>query len=66
MLGILLYNKKGIKIGIMVKLQFDSNKQFKLTLPKQILLAKGWKKGDNIIIELDENGNLILKKEVEK
>ena len=52
----------------MVKLQFDSNKQFKVTLPKQILLAKGWKKGDEIKIELDDNGNLILKKinEVEK
>ncbi|MBS3127855.1 hypothetical protein J4410_01820 [Candidatus Woesearchaeota archaeon] len=47
----------------MVKLQFDSNKQFKITLPKQILVAKGWNKGDEIKIQLDEQGNLILKKE---
>jgi bifunctional DNA-binding transcriptional regulator/antitoxin component of YhaV-PrlF toxin-antitoxin module len=46
----------------MVKLQFDNNQQFKITLPKQILLAKGWKKGDKINIELDKEGNLILKK----
>jgi bifunctional DNA-binding transcriptional regulator/antitoxin component of YhaV-PrlF toxin-antitoxin module len=46
----------------MVKLQFDNNQQFKITLPKQILLAKGWKKGDKINIELDSTGNLILKK----
>lgn len=46
----------------MVKLQFDSNKQFKITLPKQILLAKGWKKGDNILIELDNKGDIILRR----
>lgn len=47
----------------MVKLQFDTNKQFKITLPKQIILAKGWHKGDEIKIELDMKGNLILKKQ---
>ena len=45
----------------MVKLQFDNNKQFKVTLPKQVLLALNWKKGDEIKIELVE-GNLILKR----
>ena len=45
-----------------MKLQFDSNKQFKVTLPKQILMAKGWEKGDEIKIELDERGNIVLKK----
>tara|TARA_B100000315_G_C14256346_1_gene442092 strand:+ start:484 stop:633 length:150 start_codon:yes stop_codon:yes gene_type:complete len=45
----------------MVKLQFDQNKQYKLTLPKKILEAIGWKKGDEIDIELDSFGNIILK-----
>ena len=44
----------------MVKLQFENNQQFKITLPKQIILAKGWKKGDKINIQLDDKGNLIL------
>lgn len=47
----------------MVKLQYDSNKQFKITLPKPIVLAKGWEKGDKIKIEIDERGNIVLKKE---
>ncbi len=47
----------------MVKLQYENEKQYKLTLPKQIIQAKGWKKGDEIIIILDENGNIVLKKE---
>ena len=46
----------------MVKLQFDTNKQFKITLPKQILVAKGWQKGDQIIIKLNDTGELILNK----
>ena len=50
----------------MVKLQFDNNKQFKITLPKAILDAKGWVKGDNIKIELDAQGNILLKRTDEK
>jgi AbrB family looped-hinge helix DNA binding protein len=44
-----------------VKLQYDANNQFKVTLPKKILEAIGWKKGDEIDIELDSFGNIILK-----
>jgi len=47
----------------MVKLQFENNKQFKVTLPKQIIKAKGWKKGDEIVVILDQFGNIVLKKE---
>tara|TARA_Y100000310_G_scaffold330673_1_gene402727 strand:- start:2094 stop:2246 length:153 start_codon:yes stop_codon:yes gene_type:complete len=50
----------------MTKLQKDNNKQYKLTLPKQILEAIGWEKGDNIKVELDSFGNLILKNETKK
>ncbi len=48
----------------MVKLQFDNNQQFKITLPKPIVLAKSWKKGDDINIEIDGEGNIILKKKI--
>jgi len=47
----------------MVKLQYDNNKQFKITLPKSIVEAKGWKKGDIIKIKLDEQGNIVLVRE---
>ena len=46
----------------MVKLQFDNNKQYKITLPKAIIDAKGWSKGDLIKIELDSSGNIVLKR----
>ena len=49
----------------MVKLQYENNQQFKITLPKQIVSAKGWKKGDSIKIMLDSNGNIVLQKEGE-
>lgn len=45
----------------MVKLQFDE-RQFKITLPKQIVLAKKWKKGDRLVIELDSRGDIVLRK----
>jgi antitoxin component of MazEF toxin-antitoxin module len=45
----------------MVKLQFDNNKQYKITLPKALVDAKGWSKGSEIKIELDHQGNIVLK-----
>ncbi len=45
-----------------MKLQYDQNKQYKLTLPKALIEAKGWQKGDEIELKLDEKGNIILKK----
>ena len=45
----------------MVKLQYDNNKQYKITLPKALIEAKGWKKGEKLKIELDKEGNLTLK-----
>jgi hypothetical protein len=45
----------------LVKLQYDNNKQYKLTLPKALIDAKGWKKGAEIKIELDQQGNIVLK-----
>ena len=45
----------------MVKLQFDS-KQYKVTLPKAIIEAKGWAKGNNLKVILNEKGELVLVK----
>lgn len=45
----------------MVKLQFDS-KQYKVTLPKAIIEAKGWAKGNNLKVILNERGELVLVK----
>ncbi|HII72060.1 TPA: AbrB/MazE/SpoVT family DNA-binding domain-containing protein [Candidatus Woesearchaeota archaeon] len=51
----------------MVKLQFDNNKQYKVTLPKALIEAKGWGKGTDLLVVLDDKGNIVLKpKEVEK
>ncbi|MBD3313989.1 hypothetical protein GF345_06105 [Candidatus Woesearchaeota archaeon] len=44
----------------MVKLQFDRNKQYKITLPKALVEAKGWEKGDRINVSLDSKGDLVL------
>ena len=52
---------------VMVKLQFDNNKQYKVTLPKALIEAKGWGKGTDLLVVLDDKGNIVLKpKEVEK
>lgn len=48
----------------MVKLQHDRNGQYKVTLPKALIEAKGWEKGDQLKIRLAEQGNLILAREV--
>lgn len=45
----------------MVKLQHDPNNQYKITLPKSIVVAKRWKKGDELVVEFDGEGNLVLK-----
>ncbi|MBW2964265.1 hypothetical protein KY363_02290 [Candidatus Woesearchaeota archaeon] len=44
----------------LVKLQFDNNKQYKITLPKALVDAKGWSKGSEIKVALDDRGNLVL------
>ncbi len=44
-----------------MKLQKMNDKQFFVTLPNSIVRAKGWSKGDNIIVEIDSRGNLVLR-----
>jgi bifunctional DNA-binding transcriptional regulator/antitoxin component of YhaV-PrlF toxin-antitoxin module len=49
----------------MVKLQYDANGQYKITLPKALIEAIRWKRGDKISIILDQKGNITLMNENE-
>jgi len=46
-----------------MKLQQMNGKQFFLTLPNQIVRAKGWQKGDKVKVLIDSKGEIVLKKE---
>ena len=43
-------------------LQFPNKKQYIVTLPKGIVLAKGWKQGDKLEFVIDNKGNIVIKK----
>jgi len=43
-------------------LQCPHNKQFMITLPKGLVLAKRWKKGEELIFLIDNKGDIIIKK----
>ena len=45
-----------------MKLQQMNNKQFFITLPNQIVRAKGWNKGDTITPIINKEGDIVLKK----
>lgn len=45
-----------------MKIQQLKNNNFNLTIPLQIIRAKSWKKGDDIKIEINKEGDLVLKK----
>jgi len=60
LVGILLDIKVYILYMKMVKLQFANKKQYKITLPKQIVEAKGWKKGDEIKIRINDKGEIVI------
>jgi len=45
-----------------MKLQQMKNGQYFVCLPRQIVRAKSWKKRDEIKIEIDFRGNIVLKK----
>ena len=42
-------------------LQYPNKAQFKLTIPKGLVLAKGWKKGEKLTFSLTPGGNLLVK-----
>lgn len=43
-------------------LQFPNKRQFIITIPKGLVLAKGWKQGDTLEFIIDNTGNIIIKK----
>jgi len=43
-------------------LQFPNKRQFIITIPKGLVLAKGWKQGDNLAFMIDNHGEILLKK----
>ncbi len=43
-------------------LQFPNKKQFIITIPKGLVLAKGWKQGDGLEFFIDNKGEIIIKK----
>ena len=49
-----------INISIDMKLQLTKFDQFFLTIPKQIVLVKGWEKGIEIKYKINEKGELVL------
>ena len=50
-----------------MKLQQMKQGQFFITLPSSIVKAKGWIKGDQIFLEINSKGEIILdKKEINK
>ena len=43
----------------MVKLQ-EVNEQYTITLPRELVEKKGWKKGQTLVIGFDQNGDILL------
>ena len=48
------------------RLQYPNKKQFIITLPKGLVLAKGWKQRDIIEFTIDNKGDIVLKKKMPK
>ena len=48
----------------MVKLQENKNRWF-VTIPKEYVKLKKWKKGQELVLGFDHNGDIVIK-EVEK
>lgn len=45
-----------------MKLVQMKDNQFIVTLPVQLVRAKGWNKGDNLRVEINKEGDLVIKK----
>jgi bifunctional DNA-binding transcriptional regulator/antitoxin component of YhaV-PrlF toxin-antitoxin module len=43
-------------------LQFPNKQQFIITVPKGLVLAKGWKQGDKLEFIINNKGEIIIKK----
>jgi|TARA_B100002003_G_scaffold125705_1_gene116109 bifunctional DNA-binding transcriptional regulator/antitoxin component of YhaV-PrlF toxin-antitoxin module len=38
-----------------------NNGQYKITIPKEIALAKGWSKNTRVLVSLDAEGQVVLR-----
>lgn len=45
-----------------MKLQQMNGKQFFVTLPNAIVRAKQWQKGESLKVEINKEGNLVIRK----
>ncbi len=54
-----IYNKMSSNKSI---LQFPNKKQFIITVPMGLVLAKDWKKGDTLEFSINNKGEIIIKK----
>ncbi len=45
-----------------MKVQLSTKGQYYVTIPKQLALAKGFKKEDRVTWQLDKRGDLVLRK----
>ena len=43
-------------------LQYPNKKQYIVTVPKGLVLAKGWKKGDRLEFIINSKGEIIVRK----
>ncbi len=44
------------------KLQFPNNRQYIITIPKGLVMAKGWKQGDALEFIIDNKGDILIRK----
>jgi len=42
-------------------LQFPNKKQFLITIPKGLVLAKAWKQGDTLEFVINNQGDILIK-----
>lgn len=45
----------------MPKIQESKDKQFRITIPLEIMKLKGWIKGQSLVFNMQQNGDIILK-----
>lgn len=43
-------------------LQYPNKKQYIITIPKSLVLAKGWKKGNKLEFTINNKGEIVVRK----
>jgi len=44
-------------------LQYPNDKQYIITIPKSLVLAKGWKKGNTLEFVINNKGEIVVRKD---